>query len=62
MSDLSPGSRLRQAVEDSTIQVPGAFNALVAKLAEQSGFEAVYLSGAAFRPAPWLSQTSAYSR
>ncbi len=48
VSDLSPGSRLRQAVEDSTIQVPGAFNALVAKLAEQSGFEAVYLSGAAF--------------
>lgn len=48
MSELSPGSRLRQAVEDSTIQVPGAFNALVARLAEQSGFEAIYLSGAAF--------------
>lgn len=48
MCELSPGSRLRQAVEDSTIQVPGAFNALVARLAEQSGFEAIYLSGAAF--------------
>ncbi|HEX3998707.1 MAG TPA: methylisocitrate lyase [Pirellulales bacterium] len=48
MSDLSPGSRLRQAVVDATIQVPGAFDALVARLAEQSGYDAVYLSGAAF--------------
>jgi methylisocitrate lyase len=48
VSDLSPGSRLRQAVVDATIQVPGAFDALVARLAEQSGYDAVYLSGAAF--------------
>jgi methylisocitrate lyase len=45
---LSPGKKLRQATERTTIQVPGAFNALVARLAEQAGFEAVYLSGAAF--------------
>ncbi len=38
-----PG-RLRDAVEDSTIQIPGAFNALVARLIERHGFEAVYLS------------------
>jgi len=44
----SPGKRLRQAVEESTIQVPGAFNALAARLIEQSGYDAVYLSGAAF--------------
>jgi methylisocitrate lyase len=34
-------------VADSTIQVPGAFNALVGRLIEQSGYDAVYLSGAA---------------
>jgi 2-methylisocitrate lyase-like PEP mutase family enzyme len=39
---------LRQSVADATIQVPGAFNALTARLIEQSGFDAVYLSGAAF--------------
>ncbi|MBI3467099.1 MAG: methylisocitrate lyase [Planctomycetes bacterium] len=44
----SPGKRLRQAVEDSTIQAPGAFNALAARLIEQAGYDAVYLSGAAF--------------
>ena len=44
---LSPGKRLRDASADVTIQVPGAFNALVGKLAEQAGFDAVYLSGAA---------------
>lgn len=48
MRQLSPGKKLRQATERTTIQVPGAFNALVARLAEQAGFEAVYLSGAAF--------------
>ncbi len=30
-----------------TIQIPGAFNALVARMAESAGFDAVYLSGAA---------------
>ncbi|HEY2881659.1 MAG TPA: methylisocitrate lyase [Pirellulales bacterium] len=43
----SPGQMLREAVADSTIQVPGAFNALVGQLIEQSGYDAVYLSGAA---------------
>ena len=44
----SPGQRLRQSVADSTIQIPGAFNALAARLIEQAGYDAVYLSGAAF--------------
>jgi methylisocitrate lyase len=44
----SPGKLLRAAVEERTIQIPGAFNALVARLIERRGFEAVYLSGAAF--------------
>src|SRR5215471_5462689 len=43
----SPGQLLRDAVAEATIQVPGAFNALVGKLAEQAGYDAVYLSGAA---------------
>jgi methylisocitrate lyase len=48
MSRISSGKRLREAVLDATIQVPGAFNALVAKLIERSGYDAMYLSGAAF--------------
>ncbi|HTU24038.1 MAG TPA: methylisocitrate lyase [Pirellulales bacterium] len=47
MALTSPGRRLREAVADVTIQIPGAFNALVARLAEDAGFDAVYLSGAA---------------
>ena len=43
----SPGRVLRELVADSTIQVPGVFNAPWPGL-EQSGFDALYLSGAAF--------------
>lgn len=43
----SPGHRLREAVKDVTIQVPGAFSALVARMIEEAGFDAMYLSGAA---------------
>lgn len=45
---MSPGKRLRLLVEDSTIQVPGAPTALFARLIEQCGFDAMYLSGGAF--------------
>lgn len=48
MAKPLPGQLLRDAVADATIQVPGAFNALVGKLIEQAGYDAVYLSGAAF--------------
>lgn len=42
-----PGARLRQAVEgERPLQVVGTINALTAKLAEQVGFRAIYLSGA----------------
>jgi len=44
---LPPGKQLRSLVEDATIQVPGVFNALAGLMAEQAGYEAVYLSGAA---------------
>lgn len=43
----SPGARLRRAWAERPIMVPGAFNALTAKVAERLGFEAVYLSGGA---------------
>ena len=47
MTLATPGRRLRDAAKDVTIQIPGAFNALVARMAESAGFDAVYLSGAA---------------
>jgi methylisocitrate lyase len=43
----SPGARLRRAWSAHPIMIPGAFNALTAKMAERLGFEAVYLSGGA---------------
>lgn len=48
MTDATPGRALRQAVADTTLAIPGAFNALVARMIEDAGFEAAYLSGAAF--------------
>jgi methylisocitrate lyase len=45
---MSPGKRLRELVADDTIQVPGAPSALMARLIEACGYEAAYLSGAAF--------------
>lgn len=44
----SPGQVLRDACQHTTVAVPGAFSALVARLIERTGFEAAYLSGAAF--------------
>lgn len=43
----SPGERFRAALSDGFVMIPGAFNALCAKLAERAGFRAVYQSGAA---------------
>ncbi|MCH8048362.1 MAG: isocitrate lyase/phosphoenolpyruvate mutase family protein [Planctomycetes bacterium] len=47
MSDISPGKKLRQAITQGTIQVPGAPNALMGRLIERAGYPAAYLSGAA---------------
>jgi len=44
----SPGLALRTAAARSTLIVPGAFNALTARLVERKGFQAAYLSGAAY--------------
>ncbi|HEX3149104.1 MAG TPA: methylisocitrate lyase [Gemmataceae bacterium] len=47
----SPGKRLRDAWRTGTLAIPGAFNALTARLIERLGFEAVYLSGGALSAA-----------
>jgi methylisocitrate lyase len=44
---VSPGQRLRDAWTAQPIAVPGVFNALVGRMAERLGFQAIYLSGAA---------------
>lgn len=38
--------RLRRLIAEDTIQIPGAFNALVARAVEKAGFPAIYISGA----------------
>ncbi len=40
------GRRLRRAIAAGCVAMPGAYNALVARLIEQCGFQAVYISGA----------------
>lgn len=47
MSLRTPGRRLRDAWSAGPIMIPGAFNALTARLAERLGYAAVYLSGGA---------------
>ncbi|NTV53841.1 MAG: methylisocitrate lyase [Syntrophaceae bacterium] len=43
---ISPGARFRAAVrEEKPLQVVGAINAYAARLAERSGFKALYVSG-----------------
>ncbi len=48
MTRPSPGKLLRDSAAKSTIQVPGAHNALAGRLIERAGFQAAYLSGGAF--------------
>lgn len=43
----SPGKRLRLALSQGPVAIPGVFNALSAKLAERKGFRVLYQSGAA---------------
>ena len=45
---MSPGKELRELVAEATIQVPGVPSALYARLIERCGYDAMYLSGAAF--------------
>ena len=50
-TSASPGQRLRAAWQREPIAIPGVFNALVGRIAERQGFQAVYLSGAALSAA-----------
>lgn len=43
----SPGRRLREAWSAPPVPLPGVFNALVARMAQRLGYQAIYLSGAA---------------
>jgi methylisocitrate lyase len=43
---MTPGQILRNTVATTAIQVPGAPNALAGRLIEESGFSAIYVSGA----------------
>jgi methylisocitrate lyase len=47
MSTPHPGRRLRDAWQKQPIAIPGVFNALVAKIAERIGHDAIYMSGGA---------------
>jgi len=48
MTRVSPGKALREKARQGTLAIPGAFNALAARMIERAGFGAMYLSGAAF--------------
>lgn len=45
-SPIERSSRLRSLISDGVVMMPGAFNALSAKMIEREGFSAIYLSGA----------------
>lgn len=42
----SRSARLRRLLDEKTVVLPGAFNALTARAIERAGFDAIYLSGA----------------
>ncbi len=42
----TPGRRLKQLMESGIVALPGAYNAITAKLVVEAGFEAAYVSGA----------------
>ena len=45
--ERSPGARLRASWSQGAVAIPGAFNALTAKMIERLGFSAAYFSGGA---------------
>ena len=46
VSSAARSTRLRQLISDGVVMMPGAFNALSARMIEREGFTAMYLSGA----------------
>jgi methylisocitrate lyase len=45
--DLTPGQRLRAAMDAGCVAAPGAYNALCGRAVARAGFDACYVSGAA---------------
>ncbi|MCP9448232.1 MAG: methylisocitrate lyase [Nitrospira sp.] len=50
----SPGEKLRELIDQGTVVLPGAFNALTALQIERAGFQALYVSGAGLAAARGL--------
>src|SRR5579875_3452129 len=46
MSKTSAGAAFRERLKRGIVPLPGVFNAVTALLAQQAGFDALYLSGA----------------
>jgi len=46
VSSAERSAKLRKLIAHGTVTMPGAFNALCARLIEREGFDAIYLSGA----------------
>src|SRR2546423_5404070 len=44
--EVTSGARLRQLIKNGCVAMPGVFNAAMGRLAECSGFDALYISGA----------------
>jgi len=48
MTEQTPPQRLRDCIaDDEILELPGAYDALSARLVEQASFEAVFTSGSA---------------
>ena len=43
---MKAAARLRELIRDGCVPMPGVFNAAMGRLVEQSGFDALYISGA----------------
>ncbi|HLK56188.1 MAG TPA: methylisocitrate lyase [Chthonomonadaceae bacterium] len=46
MVKVSAGTTFRERLKQGMVTMPGVFNAITAKLAQEAGFDALYLSGA----------------
>ena len=46
MGKTAAGTAFRERLKQGTVVMPGVFNAITAKLAQEAGFDALYLSGA----------------
>ena len=50
---MTPASRLRELLDgDELVVAPGAYDALTARMVQDAGFPAVYMTGAGTAPAP----------